>query len=699
MGIALPAAQAGTAARGRAAGRWIGGHPGLFVLCGYLAAAVALDWRLWAQFGTATPVGDPGPADYDLMAWFVRYAAGAVAHGHLPALVTPALNAPRGINLMWNNTVLFPGVALTPVTLLAGPNASLTVLTTLGYAGSAAAMYWLLRRYAAGPAAAALGGLVFGFSPGMVDAADSHYGMQFAVLAPLMVEAVASIATGRGRALTAGIRLGLLATAQLFTGEELLSDTAIVCLLLVVVLAVSRPSAALARLGRTALGLGAAVAVAVPLSGYALWVQFRGPLTEHGDPWNIASDGNGFGAFVNPQAGLLFHTASSAAYAAYRADSAEYAAYLGPPLLVLVAGLTLWYWRDPRVRAAGLVWLVMEALSVGVNSWWLPFHWLQGLPLLRDMLPMRMSLLADGGAAAVLAFGLDLAATGRLATGDPATRSRRAGWWRRAAVAVVALLAVLPLLPRPVPAITGAPVPAGWNAVFARLRLPPDASVLVVPLPNSEQGEAMLWQADTGQPAELDAGWFLGPNASGQAAPEYWGPFATVRTMECLNGLWQGTATLSGVDHGTCATYLWSALAYWNTTAVVADTVPGTPLAQFLTAQLGPPAAGAGHLLAWRARLPVPAHGNQRTVRDDLLVSSERAVVSRARRARPGFRRPAGARTGHGPAAPAGRWSGCPRRPGRSGHRQRGPDGERPRRGRLVRFPVSAEPGRPSSRP
>jgi hypothetical protein len=601
VGIAVPDAEAGTASRGPAVPRWAKGHPGLFVACGYLAAAVALDWRLWARFAVAVPVGDPGPADYDLMAWFVRYAASAVAHGHLPALVTPALNAPRGVNLMWNNTVLFPGVVLTPVTVLAGPNASLTVLTTLGYAGSAAAMYWLLRRHAAGPAAAALGGLVFGFSPGMVDAADSHYGMQFAVLVPLMVEAVATIATGRGRALAAGIWLGLLAAAQLFTGEELLCDTAIVCLLLVVVLALSRPSAVLARLGRTALGVGAAAAVAVPLSAYGLWVQFRGPLTEHGDPWNIAGDGNGFGVFVNPQAGLLFHTASSAAYAAYRADSAEYLGYLGPPLLVLVAGITVWYWRDLRVRAAGVIWLTLEALSVGVNSWWLPFHWLQGLPLLRDMLPMRMSLLADGAAAAVLAFGLDLATNASAVR--PAAGPRRARWWRRAGPAAVALLAVLPLLPRPVPAIDGAPVPAGWNAVFARLRLPPGASVLVVPVPDSEQNEAMLWQADTGQPAELDAGWFLGPNASGQAVPEYWGPFATVRTMECLDGLWQGTVTLHSVDHGTCATYLWSALAYWDTTAVVADTGPGTPLAEFLTAQLGAPAVQAGRLLAWRPRL------------------------------------------------------------------------------------------------
>ncbi|MDX6340816.1 MAG: hypothetical protein QOH87_954, partial [Trebonia sp.] len=204
MGITLPETEAGTAARSRAAGDWIVRRPGLLVFLAYLAAAVALNWRLWLGLGTMAAVGDPGPADNDLIAWFMRYAADAVAHGHLPALVTTAMNAPHGINLMWNNTVLFPAVVLAPVTLLGGPLAGLTVLATLGYAGSAAAMYWLLRRHGASVLAGALGGAVFGFSPGMVNASVAHYGMQFAVLVPLMIEAVLSIITGRGRPLLAG---------------------------------------------------------------------------------------------------------------------------------------------------------------------------------------------------------------------------------------------------------------------------------------------------------------------------------------------------------------------------------------------------------------------------------------------------------------------------------------------------------------
>jgi hypothetical protein len=502
--------------------------------------------------------------------------------------VTTAMNAPHGINLMWNNTVLFPAIVLAPVTLLAGPLAGLAVLATLGYAGSAAAMYWLLRRHGVGVLAGALGGAVFGFSPGMVNSGVAHYGMEFAVLVPLMVEAVLSILTGRGRPLLVGCLLGLLAAAQLFTGEEMVSDVAIVGLVLAVVLAASRPSAVRARLGGAALGVLAAAAVALLLCAHALWIQFHGPLAEHGSPWPIANFGNGFGAFVNPQSQLLFHTASSAAYAAdHGANGAEYVAYLGPPLLILVAYFTVRYWRDLRVRVAGVLWLVLEALSLGVNGPLLPFHWLQSLPLFGDMLPSRMSLLADGAAAAVLAFGLDLAL------------SNTAGVLRRALPVVIAVLAVLPLVPRPVAALRAPAVPAGWDAAFARLDLPSNAGVLVVPVPQSQQGETMLWQADTGQPGALDAGWFLGPGWTGRGAPSYWGPAFTSGTVHCLDALWLGT----GSGGASCTTDLRSALGYWHPAAVVANTTPGTPLARFLTKVLGEPTVQDGQMLGWRVAL------------------------------------------------------------------------------------------------
>ena len=151
----LPGESAPSApAPGRPTARWAG----LLVAGLYLLASFALTWRLWADPAGRMVAGNPG--DTNLFAWFMRYSATAVSHGRLPALVTTGLNAPQGINLMWNTSVLLPGILLAPVTLLAGPQTSLTILLTAGFAGSASSLFWVLRRWGAGLIAAALGGAV-----------------------------------------------------------------------------------------------------------------------------------------------------------------------------------------------------------------------------------------------------------------------------------------------------------------------------------------------------------------------------------------------------------------------------------------------------------------------------------------------------------------------------------------------------------
>ena len=222
----------------RQGARWL-------ILSCYLLGAVALTWRLWVDPASRVQAGNP--EDVDLLAWFMRYAATAVAHGHLPALVTTAMNTPRGINVMWNVSFLLPGILLSPVTLLLGPQVSLTVALTLGFAGSAASLFWVLRRWGASIWPAALGGAIYGFSPALVDSGIGHYQMQFAVLPPLIIDAVLRIVTGRGRPILNGVWVGLLTAAQVFIGEELLTLTAVAGVVLVVVLAADQPRSASPR--------------------------------------------------------------------------------------------------------------------------------------------------------------------------------------------------------------------------------------------------------------------------------------------------------------------------------------------------------------------------------------------------------------------------------------------------------------------
>src|SRR5215472_12933069 len=226
----------------------------IVAIASYLLGALFVTAHLWVNPAFRRQVGDH--QDVDQASWFMRYAATAVQHFRLPALTTTAMNAPHGVNLMWNTSLLLPGVVLSPVTLLSGPQVALTTLLVIGFAGSAASMFYVLRRWHASLLAAALGGALYGFSPALVNSGIGHYPLVLAMLPPLMIDRVLRLATGQGRPVRNGIWLGLLAAAQIFSSEEALVDVAIAAVLLLLVLALSRPHDVLPRIRPTAVGLG-----------------------------------------------------------------------------------------------------------------------------------------------------------------------------------------------------------------------------------------------------------------------------------------------------------------------------------------------------------------------------------------------------------------------------------------------------------
>ena len=576
--------------RGRSGALWL-------ILGCYVLGALVLTWRLWADPASRMQAGDPH--DVDLFAWFLRYSATAVSHGHLPALFTTTLNAPRGVNMMWNTAFLLPGVLLTPLTLLAGPQTSLTLILTLSIAGSAASAFWVLRRWDASRPAATIGGAIYGFSPALLNSGTGHYHLTLAVIPPLMIDALLRIITGRARPIPTGTWLGLLTAAQVFIAEEALIDTAVTSLILVGVIAASRPHAVPARVRGAALGLGTGAAAALILCAYPLWMQFRGPLREHSvlhGPWS----GN-LAFFVDPSGNLLFHTQASASLVAgTNLGLPEVLGYLGWPLIVVLAAAAIWYRRDLRVRSAAVTCAVLELCSLGggpltiagrqLPGSFLPYHWLQGLPLFAQVLPDRFCILGAGAAGAGLAFALDRARSGARDLSRPGAAAQDGR--RRLLPVAVACLALVPLLPLPYQVTRPVSVPAGWRAVFASLRLAPGARVLVVPVPLVYDTDAMRWQADTGEPRTMIAGYFLGPDRTGQASFSIGPPLAAA---EFLNQLHDGRSRV----WPSSPALVRSALAYWRAAAVVAVTGPASSLGRFLAGLLGRPSVRAGQVVAW----------------------------------------------------------------------------------------------------
>jgi hypothetical protein len=590
----------------------------------YLVAAFIVTWHLWAN-PAAIVAGTNN--DQQIFLWFLRYSATAVSHGRLPALFTTALNAPQGINAMTNTSVLLPGVLLAPVTLAFGPAVTLTVMTTVGFAGSAGAMSWVLRRWGTSRGAALLAGFVYGFSPAVLQS-SAHIMIHLAVLPPLIVDAGlrllmpvpapgAELARGRARrSARDGAWLGVLVAAQVFISEEVLFLTAVAGVLLVAGLVIrSRPVSRLRSWYRlqaryTVLALACAVSTAALLAGYALWYQFFGPLPQRGYPFNPESFVNDLTSFVTPSSWMLFHSASSAHSAGGLAGNpVEYLGYLGLPLLVALGAAMVAFWRNAAVRATAIAFVALAVFSLGGHlqydghEYWsvrLPWRLVEILvPPAQGAIPDRLSLVTDGAAAALLAFSLDKA------------RSLLAVRWQVPGLATLAaVLVCLPLVPLPLSATNPEPLPAGWTTAFAELRLPQDARVLVVPTPDVYLALPQAWQAESGQPGSMIGGYFIGPGASGGTAD---GGDSIPTTAVYLLHLW-ATEVPAGSTYAPDASatselnpekppstaQVRADFSFMCPAAVVAVTAPGSGLARYLTRLAGPPALRSGEVMAWR---------------------------------------------------------------------------------------------------
>ena len=93
--------------------RW----PSALVLIGYAVLALGMTRSWWTPLGGRTTAVNE--TDAALFSWLLGWTPHALATGQLP-LFTDRLNFPAGVNLMWNNGMLLPGIVFAPVTLAVG---------------------------------------------------------------------------------------------------------------------------------------------------------------------------------------------------------------------------------------------------------------------------------------------------------------------------------------------------------------------------------------------------------------------------------------------------------------------------------------------------------------------------------------------------------------------------------------------------
>jgi hypothetical protein len=592
------------------------------ILALYIVGGFFVTATMWVHPTGLRQSGDP--QDVNQATWFLRYTATAIEHFRLPALSTMAMNAPHSVNLMWNTSLLLPGIVVTPVTALFGPQVGLTSLLVIGFAGSAASMYYVLRRWQASQVAAFLGGGLYGFSPALVDSGIGHYSLVLAILPPLIVDRVLRLVTasgteprqwrrvlrvipvpGRDTALRNGIWIGLLVAAQLFVSEELLVDTVIATVILLVVLALCRPREVLSRIPPLLVGLVTGGVIALVLSARALWVQFHGVSAHAGATVVINYQGHRTNlgtlpyAFINPSSLVLLHTHATGRIANYYPQPLpEYLAYLGVPLIIVLLAAIAYFWNYLPIRVAGITCILLEWLGMGAEpirsgtftlpTWLLPWGGLQHLPLLDAMVPDRLCILADVGAAAVLAFSLDLARSGKVAPFS--------NWRNGSLIATgIAVIALLPIVPAPYGVTTTGSLPAGYAATFKALHLPSDARVLLAPFPYAGTSQVMRWQAETGYPATMIGGDFIKPDQPGRTGRA--GRAGMTPTSYYIDYLYNPALGNPALPPQA---QIQSDLASWKPNAVVAAVSPSSTLGKFLVGLFGQPDTRIGQVLGWK---------------------------------------------------------------------------------------------------
>ena len=189
-------------------------------------------------------------------------------------------------------------------------------------------------------------------------------------------------------------------------------------------------------------------------------------------------------------------------------------------MLVVLALVTVRFWRLLPVRVdGGDVRRARGALPgrdllagghehAGIK---LPWYWLQTLPVTGSVIPDRFSIIADGAAAAAFAFGFD-AARARGQGPRPGRRGPRRS--ARCASPLPARAAAAPAPPRP-------PRSGGLDrGVHGAAAAGPRATSSSSRSRCRRYTEPLRWQADTGEPASMVGGYFMGPTWSGQAATD-----------------------------------------------------------------------------------------------------------------------------------------------------------------------------------
>lgn len=330
--------------------------------------------------------------------WAIAWWPYAITHGLNP-LLTHALWAPAGYNLVWGTDIPGPSLVIYPITRIFGPVVSYNLLCLIAPAANGVTAF-LLCRYACGRFwPALLGGYVFGFSPYLVCHMLGHLVLLLVSMIPLAVYVVLRRIDGHmGRWVFVGGLIAILlfqflssteifATATVFGGIALLLGFVVSAELRTNLLTVTKEIA------------GAYAAVLMLLVPYLYYVFAPGLPTP---PNSATVYSNDLVSFALPPRVLFFgsHLLGLRVYHFIGSQTWwEQSGYLGPGLYLLMALFAWSYWRTRVGKFLALNFILITIMSFGPVLHIrgkplviMPWRLFNALPLMDEALPGRFGM-------------------------------------------------------------------------------------------------------------------------------------------------------------------------------------------------------------------------------------------------------------------------------------------------------------------
>ena len=211
----------------------------------------------------------------------------------------------------------------------------------LAMPASAAAAYIVLRKWGVWAVGAAIGGLLYGFSPYAVGEVEGHLVLVFLAIVPFIALTVASILRRQGSPIRLGIQLGLLVAAQYLSEPEVMTTVALFIAWAVVCVAVRYRTQVAGAARSVIASLAVAVGVAGVLLAYPLWMLLAGPERYTGTAQPVINP------YFNDMANLVFpgslqRVSLGLHFAGIPGTNAsESGGYIGIPILI-IAGYFVW---------------------------------------------------------------------------------------------------------------------------------------------------------------------------------------------------------------------------------------------------------------------------------------------------------------------------------------------------------------------